>query len=277
MDSVDVREMSREDLRKMQLVQLDLLVELDRICRKYDIKYTICGGTLLGAVRHKGFIPWDDDMDTRMLRSEYKKFVKACKKELDQSKYFLQDFDSDPNYRWGYAKLTNVNTIYRRTGQENLKMRKHMFIDIFVSDGTPGSDWGYRLHEKVRFCIQKIMWSPVGMKASKSPLLRGWYRILSLIPRNAVVALINLLARMFPEEQSNWVCSLTFPAAMSRTWVAELTELEFEGHMLMATAHADEWLTDSYGKDYMKLPPENQRFGHNTASYYQFEDEMNQK
>ena len=271
MGSVDVKEMPQEDLRKMQLVQLDLLVETDRICRKYNIKYSLCGGTLLGAVRHKGFSPWDDDVDIRMLRSQYERFAKACKKELDSSKYFLQDFDSDPGYRWGYAKLTNVNTIYRRTGQDNLKMRKHMFIDIFISDGVPDSIIGKKIHEKICFCIQKILWAPVGMKVSKSLLLRLWYRFLSLIPRNIMVASINLLAKLFPAEKAKYIRTLTYPGEKLLKWMENLVEMEFEGHMFLATAYADSWLSYAYG-DYMKLPPENERFGHNTAAFYKFED-----
>ena len=78
-------------LRKLQMIQLEMLTEVDRICRKCNIQYNIIAGTLLGAIRHKGYIPWDDDADVAFLRPEYEKFRDACKSELDKSRFIFQD------------------------------------------------------------------------------------------------------------------------------------------------------------------------------------------
>jgi lipopolysaccharide cholinephosphotransferase len=97
--------------RKVQLIELEILLEVDRICRKNDIKYQLSGGTLLGAVRHQGFIPWDDDIDIIMLRNDYNKFIALCKIELNNS-YFLQIPETDDKTPSLYAKIRKNNTAY---------------------------------------------------------------------------------------------------------------------------------------------------------------------
>lgn len=98
-------ELTKEQLRQLQCVQLELLMEVDRICKKCDIQYNIIAGTLLGAIRHGGYIPWDDDADVALLRSEYEKFRNACKTELDKTRFYFQDHRNTKGYRWGYGKL----------------------------------------------------------------------------------------------------------------------------------------------------------------------------
>ena len=86
-----IKPLSGKKLRILQLTELELLLEFDRICRKNGIRYTIIGGTLLGAVRHKGFVPWDDDADVALLRSDYDAFVKALDEDLDKERFYFQD------------------------------------------------------------------------------------------------------------------------------------------------------------------------------------------
>ena len=99
-------------LRKIQLIQLEMLEEVDRICKKCGIKYNIIAGTLLGAVRHGGYIPWDDDADIAMLRPEYERFRIAVRTELDTTKFYFQDNRRTRAYRWGYGKLRRKNTLF---------------------------------------------------------------------------------------------------------------------------------------------------------------------
>ena len=95
----EIVKLTSGQLRTLQLIELEMIVEVDRICRKKHIQYTLDGGTLLGAVRHKGFIPWDDDADIVMTRHEYARFFHACKNDLDKERFFLQEYRTDPNYR----------------------------------------------------------------------------------------------------------------------------------------------------------------------------------
>ena len=133
-----VKEIKGEEFRRMQLLQLDMLVELDRVCREHNINYVIFCGTQLGAVRHKGYIPWDDDADIAMLRENYEKF-KSYASELDPEVCFFQDHSTDPYYRWGYGKLRRTGTTFIRVGQEHIKCKTGLFIDVFPLDDIPKS------------------------------------------------------------------------------------------------------------------------------------------
>ena len=120
-----------ETLKQLHSTILEMLIEFDRICRKYNIPYIIESGTLLGAVRNKGFIEWDDDADIKMLRKDYNKFCEVCEKDLDKNRFFLQNYNTDKNYRWGYAKLLRNNTVFTREKQEMLEMKEDYSLIYF--------------------------------------------------------------------------------------------------------------------------------------------------
>ena len=129
-----------EDMKKVWAVELDLCAELDRVCRKYDIKYCADSGTLLGAIRHRGFIPWDDDMDLGMLRSEYKRLEAIAPYEFNYP-YYWQTEETDPGTARGHAQLRNsLTTGILRTDYDNRRnnnFNQGIFIDIFPFDNLP--------------------------------------------------------------------------------------------------------------------------------------------
>ena len=275
------RELSSEEFRKMQLLELDMLVDFDRVCRKYDIKYTILAGTMLGAVRHKGFIPWDDDADIGMLREEYEKF-KTVMSELNPNICYFQDHTTDPGYRWGYGKLRRTGTEYVRVGQEHLKCKTGIFDDFFPLDDCPKSIIGQMVQDFYCFCCRKILWSEVGRVSCKG-MKKIWFSLLSKIPTSIVFSLLSLYTKKSNNTNNSLVRTLCYTSigklyfkhpinqryGLPKSWFLNCCEYDFENAKLMGSSNYDEVLSFWFG-DYMKLPPENQREQHSACSYINF-------
>ena len=230
-----------EQFRKMQLLELDMIEEVDRVCRKYNINYIIFGGTMLGAIRHKGYIPWDDDADITMLREDYEKF-KEHMNELDPKICYFQDHTTDPYYRWGYGKVRRTGSEYIRVGQEHLKCKTGIFIDIFPMDDVPRLLIGQMLQDFHCFCIRKVLWSEVGKYNSKG-FMKWWYKLLSKIPVKSQYRQLNWYAKRSKNKRKNRVRCLLFPAtgklykknplrkrySMPKEWFLDRAEYEYEG------------------------------------------------
>lgn len=258
------------ELRNLQMTLLDILIEINRICIKYDIYYVLMMGTMLGAVRHGGFIPWDDDLDIGMLRPEYEKFKKACKIELDKSKYFYQDQETDPYYLWGYARIRNINSIYVRSGQEHLKMKTGIFVDIFPFDSVPDNKLIAHIHCFYCFVLRKFLYSNVGYKTSKKKYLRLLYNIMKLVPITCTHKRIKNLTKV--KKETKFVRIITFPNPKGQLgylhkWMKEWKYIDFEGYKFPGTKDYDELLKFLYG-DYMKLPPVEKRTNTHPASAF---------
>ena len=258
--------MTQEQLRAVQLTQLELLCEARRICEKENIKYNIIAGTLLGAVRHGGFIPWDDDADIAMLRPEYEKFRAACQKELDTSQFYFQDHVTTLGYRWGYGKLRRTNTQFLRNGQEHMPYEQGIFIDIFPLDNVPEAKWRRMLHAFHCTIIRKILWAEVGKKMDSSSFFRFIYKILSKIPLTKVFAHYKRFMEKCNKRYSKWVRILTFPTPNSehgylRRWYENPCEYIFEGESFMGIKDHDEYFNFKFG-NWRELPEESQRKVH---------------
>ena len=142
-----------EDLRKAQLLMLEVLKEIHRICEENDINYFLCYGTLLGAVRHKGFIPWDDDCDIGMIREDYEKFLVVAKEKLG-SKFVLETEELDVGYGLEFSKVMLKDTIWIEKNVVNNKKRVYngIFVDVFPFDKLPNG----KNKEKMQYTVNNI-------------------------------------------------------------------------------------------------------------------------
>ena len=271
--------MPPEDLRKLQLIELEMLLEVDRICRENAIEYFLSAGTALGAVRHRGFIPWDDDLDIRMKRGEFEKFSQVCKTQLDTERFFLQTADTDPGYRWGYAKVRRKGTEYLRYGQEAIKCVSGVSIDIFIIDNVPDHMVVRFLHHVIRRGCIKTLWSVVGVTEDPSPLKRFLYRGLRHVDKKIPLNIMEWLGKRANRRQTEYVYCISFyrrdaflvrrrfwEAAARAEWFKEKIEIEFEGFPFFICKEYKAYLEGKYG-DYWKYPPESQRTLHPPVSY----------
>ena len=277
-----------KELRRLQLIQLDLLIEFDRVCRKNNIIYTIDGGTLLGAVRHKGFIPWDDDIDVAMTREEYEKFKKV-RDQLDPKIAFLQDHDLDPNYLWGYAKLRRVGTRFVRPGQSHLGYKDAVAIDIFPMDDDHDSLLGRQWTDFRFWRLRKRLWAKVGKYTEKNWFKRMWYKSISHANVDRIYKKVQKRMDKSRNDSKHDVRVLLLPAngkiyrkslgvhnslkkryAMKKEWLLDVVEYDFEGHKFFGSRDYHHRLVHEYGKDYMIPCGENQRDPHTPCEEYDF-------
>lgn len=278
--STEKKVMPAEDVRKLQLIELEILLEVDRICRENNIEYFLLAGTLLGAVRHDGFIPWDDDLDIQMNRREYEKFCEVCKTKLNTEKFFLQNYETDLEYRWGYAKVRRKGTEYLRLGQEAIKCFSGVSIDIFVYDNVPDSKMGRVIFYYLRRACIKTLYSVIGVTQDPNRFKRFLYHALCHVNKKIPLKIMDIMAKISNKKETEYMYCISFyrqdgfinndkllHRAIKAKWLNERTEIEFEGFPFYVYKDYMEYLTTKY-KNLWEYPPESQRFLHPPKSYY---------
>lgn len=255
-----------EELQQVQEIQQDLIAEVKRICNKCGIHYNMVGGTMLGAIRHKGYIPWDDDADIGFLRTEYEKFRKACKTELNHEKYYMQDLRDTEGYRWGYGKLRRKNTEFVRLGQEFMPYEQGISIDLMPFDNVPDNLLARRIHFFRCFLYRKLFWSEVGSRVEKKLGIKIIYKIIRLIPMKMIIKSYQKFVDKGQRKKTRLVRILTFPTpkgiyGYERRWYLQLVQYPFGNMKLPGAKDYDGYLRIKYG-NYMELPPIEKRKVH---------------
>lgn len=258
--------LSPQNLRAVQLTQLELLCEVRRICKLRNIHYNIIAGTLLGAHRHGGFIPWDDDADVALLREEYEKFRSACENDLNKERYYFQDHRNTEGYRWGYGKLRKKETELVVAGTEHLPYEQGIWIDIFPLDFVPDSKAGRSISNFHCFCIRKLLYSEAGRLREANPFLRFLYAALSKINYQTVFRYYESYILRRNRKKTDWVRILTFPTPNREygylcKWYENSTDTVFEKEVFSGISDYGDYLEFKFGNWHL-LPPEHQRKQH---------------
>ena len=253
-----------ETLRKAQLRMVDILVVIDEICQKHNIQYFLAYGTLLGAARHKGFIPWDDDCDICMMRVDYEKFMIIAKKELPGN-LFLQNHETDPTFPRTMTKVRMKDTLLVEFDEsENEKYHQGIFVDIFI--------WDY-YHPVIMAVMNKIkvvnQWKYKRKKYPKGSFKRVAMQVAIALPYLFYSTMMKFLKYISFYNRTNKELNFVGQEIKASDGVFYdkdiifplKRELVFEGKEFSIPSNWDSALTLMYG-DYMTLPKEEDRYWH---------------
>ena len=276
MDSISSNTCRQLDLQEIKDTELNILLEFAKICEKNHMTFYLCGGSLLGAVRHKGFIPWDDDIDICMTRPEYERLAQLARdRKLDKP-----DWLEIVCYENGTSRFPFIKILDKRTRVRNEFFKDsdydNVWVDLLPVDGLPDDDNEVAVLYKKMFRYRKL----VQMKYVRPFKAKSLAKMLTKPIMSAYAHIVNTdryneklvkAAKANAFETSNRVGIVTeglygVKEAIPREAYLKPIEVEFEGHTFKATSYWDEYLHNLFG-DYMQLPPEDKRKTHEMKAY----------
>lgn len=257
-------------LWRVQQIQIELLEEFDRICRKYGLHYNISFGTLLGAVRHKGFIPWDDDIDVTIPWEDFDKLDEIMKLELDEEKYYFRCPANEENNHLIFKHLERKGTVYTKPGRDKLEHQIGVFIDIFpMYPSAPLAvlDW---FHTKICRYWRTALWATVGADSVSDEKKRKYYQKIARPGNKKCYENFVRAATFFKNKKylKFWIAMDRSPYKVSLVRMSNYTEaieIDFEGRKFMAPRNYEEVIDYSLGPDWKMYPPTRERVAAHNA------------
>ncbi|MGN9154866.1 LicD family protein [Bariatricus sp. HCP3S3_E12] len=251
------------ELRELQLYKLEILKDIINICDKNDIDYFLYGGTLLGCIRHSGFIPWDDDVDIALRWNDYQKLLKILSTECNP-KYFVQNIWTDKCYPCLWTQIRVNGTTSMPIKLKNLDMHWGVCIDVFPLISLSNNEKEYRKQSRA-FTYARALIAKDFMKVKQERAVGG-QRIINLIPNRLRHFVVDYIFTKYAKEsqRDTYICGLDSTDLMKRYKYTDFSKTEkhiFEGCEMSVPKEYDAVLTKSYG-DYMTLPPVEERGGH---------------
>lgn len=247
---------------ELRQVQISILRAVAEFCRQHELTFFLWAGTLLGAVRHQGFIPWDDDVDIAMPRPDYERFC-AQFDHGGEAPFRVVDMTSDPDYPYGYAKVTAGGTSI--TGRSRATVPLGVNVDIFPVDGWPAG----RIRSRMHFATLRILHALLSARSAatydnfsgvRRLVLPVLLPVLDRVPVRTLAAVISRRARACAYDGADTVgvTAFRYLERVGHSAYEPGSEVQFEGMTLPGPRSPDRVLSNLYG-DYMTLPPEDER------------------
>ena len=261
----EYREYDQETLDKLHKVELEILDDFVLVCEKYHLTYFLTGGSMLGAVRHSGFIPWDDDIDIGMPRKDYDEFIKIGQEALGD-KYYLDCFENNKNFYLPFAKIKMNGTIFDEDNVSSIEHNKGIFIDVFSFDNVTDLKKFRLIKVLIVRTINDSIFFRLGIRKLKNIRHKFLTLCCCLIPKVLAMKWQRHLMRLNKDDNSKYICPLAGAQAYLkevnlRSIILPVKKIKFEGKYYNGMNDPDTYLKGSYG-DYMKLPPKEKRVNH---------------
>lgn len=278
------RKYEDSELKKLQADMLTILAKLDDLCQKHGIEYFAIGGSLLGAIRHKGYIPWDDDMDLGMLYSDYQKFISIPEEEFEEYGLYAPEKNPGGYYsfvsKFYYKDSRFISPIAKVDGKEDMGI----FVEVFPFYNVPADNGKINsIKKRIELikalytvaCCKKVIVFDEGFKGkikfAQKSVIKAFCKLFRLTPARLATKYDRILSKYKDEETEYIVASADVFRVYKKNWLDKYTRVPFGETTMPIPNGYKNYLKLVYGDDYMQLPPESERWNQ-AAEYIRFID-----